>query len=437
VTSPDFLFALLGVGALGAAALPRLVARRPLSVPLVFLACGMALQLLQVPLPEIDPVADRVWVEHLTEICVIVSLMGAGLALNRPFGRRLWQGTWRQLCVTMPLSIAAVGLLAWGVIGWPPAAALLLAAVLAPTDPVLASEVRVGAPTDSEHDEDEVRFALTSEAGLNDGLAFPFVLGAGALAVAAADGGVTFGGFARWALLDVVFRCAVGVAAGLAVGALLGWLFFRAGWRAMRLSEHREGFVAIGATFLAYGVTELVHGYGFVAVFVTACRIRAAERAHGYHMVLHDFVEQVERLLTAALLFLLGVFVAQGGLAPLTWQGAMAGLLLLFVVRPLTGWLAQVGTAAGPRERAVIAFFGIRGIGSLFYLAYALGSHGFGVPAGELWAVVTLTVVASVVLHGMTASPVISRLDRLRLHRARAGGAGPDPDEDEVASKRL
>ncbi|WP_030863551.1 cation:proton antiporter [Streptomyces sp. NRRL S-37] len=435
MTSPDYLFTLLGAGALGAAVLPRLVARRPLSLPLVFLVCGVALQLLPLPMPEIDPVADRTWVEHVTEICVIVSLMGAGLALNRPFGRRRWQGTWRQLGVTMPLTIAAVGLLAWGLLDWPPVAALLLAAVLAPTDPVLASEVRVGAPTDSEHDEDEVRFTLTGEAGLNDGLAFPFVMAA--VALAAAGGRPTGGGIAHWALVEVLYKCVVGVSAGLAVGTLLGWLFFRAGRRAMRLSEHREGFVAIGATFLAYGVTELLHGYGFVAVFVTACRIRGAERAHGYHRVLHDFVEQVERLLTAALLFLLGVFVAQGGLASLTWQGAAVGLLLLSAVRPLTGWAAQFGTSAGPRERVVIAVFGIRGIGSLFYLAHALGTPGFGVPAEQLWAVVTFTVLASVVLHGVSATPVISRLDRLRAHRARAGGAGPDPDEDEVAGERL
>ncbi len=436
MTSADFLFTLLGAGALAAAVLPRVVAHRPLSLPLVFLLCGIALQLLPLPLPDLDPVADRAWVEHVTEICVLVSLMGAGLALNRPFGRRHWQGTWRQLGVTMPLTIAAVAGLAWGVLGWPPAAALLLAAVLAPTDPVLASEVRVGAPTDSEHDEDEVRFTLTSEAGLNDGLAFPFVLAAVALA-AAAGGRATAGGIGHWLLVDVVYKCAVGVGAGLAVGALLGWMFFRAEWLTMRLSEHREGFVAIGATFLAYGVTELAHGYGFVAVFVTACRIRAAERAHGFHGVLHDFVEQVERLLTAALLFLLGVFVAQGGLAPLTWQDALVCLLLLVAVRPLAGWIAQLRTPAGPRERLVIAFFGIRGIGSLFYLAHALGHPGFGVRAERLWAVVTFTVLASVVLHGVSATPVISRLDRLRLHRARKDGAGPEPDEDEVAGKRL
>ncbi|MET9992319.1 cation:proton antiporter [Streptomyces mutabilis] len=437
MTLADFLFAVLGAGALAAAVLPRLVAGRPLSMPLVFLAFGVALQLLPTPLPEIDPVRDRVWVEHLTEICVIVSLMGAGLALNRPFGLRRWQAPWRLIGVTMPLTVAATGLLAWWLLDWPPAAALLLAAVLAPTDPVLASEVRVGAPTDSEHDEDEVRFALTSEAGLNDGLAFPVVMAAIALTTAAGTG-LSGDWVGHWLLVDVLYKCVIGVLAGLVVGKLLGWLFFRAGRQAVRLSEHREGFVALGATFLSYGVTELAHGYGFLAVFVTACRIRAAERDHGYHAVLHDFVEQVERLLTAGLLFLLGACVAQGALADLTWRGAAVGLLVLLVVRPVTGWVAQFGAAAGPRERLVTAFFGIRGIGSLFYLAHALGTEGVHVPAGELWAVVAFTVLASVVLHGVTASPAISRLDRLRLLKARSRRrTGRKPNEDDVAGERI
>ncbi|WOI61012.1 cation:proton antiporter [Streptomyces fradiae] len=432
----DVLFALFGAGALAAAVLPRLVAGRPLSVPLVFLLCGMAFQASPVPLPAVDPVADRVWVEHLTEICVIVSLMGAGLALNRPVGRRTWQAPWRLLGVAMPLTIAATGLLAWWLLDWPPAAALLLAAALAPTDPVLASEVRVGAPTESEHDEDEARFALTGEAGLNDGLAFPVVMAAVALA-GSAGAGLSGEWVGEWLLVDVAYRCAVGVLAGLAVGRLLGWLFFRAERRAVRLSEHRDGFVALGATFLAYGVTELAHGYGFLAVFVTACRIRAAERDHGYHTVLHDFVEQIERLLTAGLLFALGAFVARGGLAALSWRGAAVGLLLLLAVRPLAGWVAQLGTVAGPRERVVTAFFGIRGVGSLFYLAYALGSEGFHMPAGELWAVVAFTVVASVLVHGVSAAPAVSRLDRMRVVRARRRRGGGRPGDDEVAHERI
>lgn len=202
---------------------------------------------------------------------------------------------------------------------------------------------------------------------------------------------------------------------GLVTGWLLGRMFFRARAGALRLSEHMEGFVALGATFVTYGIAELLNGYGFLAVFVTACTIRSAERSHGYHRVLHEFTEQIERLLTAFLLFGLGGFLASAGLPNLTWQGALVGVLLVLVVRPAAGWIGQLGFPAGPRERLVTALFGIRGIGSLFYLAYALGhSDEFAAHAQQLWSVVAFTVLVSVVVHGTAATPVIRRLDRMR-----------------------
>ncbi|AZM57072.1 cation transporter [Streptomyces sp. WAC 01529] len=413
MTIADVVFAWLGVGALVAAVLPRVVAGRPVSLPVVFLVSGVVVYALPLPLPVVDPVEHRLVTEHVTEVCVIIALMGAGLALNRPVGRRLWASTWRLLGITMLLTVVATAVVAWWLLEWPPAAALLLAAVLAPTDPVLASEVRVGEPTEEKHDEDEVRFALTSEAGLNDGLAFPLTYAAIALA-AAAGSGWSAEWIGTWAAHDVAYKSVVGVLGGLLIGKLLGWLFFRTRSSVLRLADHREGFVALGATFLAYGVTELAGGYGFLAVFTTACAVRAAERAHGFHNVLHDFVEQVERLLTAVLLFLLGAFIALGGLAPLTWRGAATGLLLLLVVRPLAGWAGLLGGRLRGWERWVVAGYGIRGIGSLYYLAYALGQQDFAVAERELWAVVTFTVLVSVVLHGVTAGPVVSRLDRRR-----------------------
>ncbi|MBD0421889.1 cation:proton antiporter [Streptomyces sp. TRM S81-3] len=413
MTLSDGVYLCLGLGALGAAVLPRVVSKRPLSLPMVFLAAGVLIELLPVGVPAVDPVRERLWVEHTTEVCVIVSLMGAGLAIDRPFGWRRWSSTWRLLGITMPLTVVVVALLAWGLLDWPPAAALLLGAVLAPTDPVLAGEVRVGEPLGTEGDEDEVRFSLTSEAGLNDGLAFPFVYAAIALA-AAAGTGWSADWIGSWALTDLLGRCAVGLAVGCAVGWLLGWMFFRVRASVLRLSEYMEGFVALGATFVSYGVAEVLHGYGFVSVFVTACVIRAAERSHGYHKVLHEFTEQIERLLTAVLLFLLGGYLVAGALSALTPLGAVLGVLVLLVVRPLTGWLAQVRTAMGKKERAVVALFGIRGIGSLFYLSYALGQDSFGGLERELWAIVALTVVVSVVLHGVMATPAIGYLDRRR-----------------------
>ncbi|RII20457.1 Na(+)/H(+) antiporter NhaH [Streptomyces sp. YIM 130001] len=412
LTAADVGYACLGVGALLAAVLPRLVARQPMSMPMVFLAVGFLVYVLPTGLPELDPVGDRVWVEHLTEVCVIVALMGAGLAINRPFGRRTWSTTWRLLGITMPLSVLAAGLVAWGLLDWPPAVALLLGAVLAPTDPVLAAEVRVGEPTDAENDEDEVRFALTSEAGLNDGLAFPLVLAALAM-FAASQTGWSAAWVGHWLWSDVALRVTAGVVVGLLVGRLLGWMFFRAGWEALRLSEHREGFVALAATFVSYGLAEVLQGYGFLAVFTTACAIRSAEHAHGYQVVMHTFMEQVERLLTAGVLFLVGGFIASGGLSGLSWGSALTAVLVLLVIRPATGWIAQLRGKTARKERAVTAVFGIRGIGSFFYLAYALGhDRQLGSFGEELWAVVTFVVLLSVVLHGAAAAPVLRRLDR-------------------------
>ncbi|MFI1226608.1 MULTISPECIES: cation:proton antiporter [unclassified Streptomyces] len=410
ITTAGAVYGCLGIGALLAAALPRLLSRLPISVPIVFLAAGVALYLTPLPLPEVDPVADRLWVHHVTELCVIVSLMGAGLAINRPFGWRSWASTWRLLGLAMPLTIGATALAVWGLLGWPVSVALLVAAVLAPTDPVLASEVRVGEPSAEKNDEDEVRFALTSEAGLNDGLAFPFVLAATALA--AAGESWTGGRLTHWAWSDVLVRTSVGVAAGLAIGLLLGRVLFRSRARSLRLAEQGEGFVALAATFLAYGLTEALHGYGFLAVFVTACALRRSEHSHGYHQVMHAFVEQIERLLMALLLFGVGAYLASGGLAALTWRGAAVGVLLHLLIRPASGWLAQLRGPGRPNERAAVAFFGIRGIGSLFYLAYACGEGDFGRYEKEMWAVVVFAVLISVVVHGVAAAPVTSYLDR-------------------------
>ncbi|OKK17709.1 cation transporter [Streptomyces sp. CB00455] len=432
MTGIDVVYACAGLGALCAAVLPTALARRPVSLPMVFLAAGFLVFLLPLDaLPELDPVQHRGAVEHLTEICVVIALMGAGLAINRPPGLRSWSTTWRLLGLAMPLTILVTAAAAGWLMAWPPAVALLVAASLAPTDPVLAAEVRVGEPTDEEDDEDEVRFALTSEAGLNDGLAFPFVLAAVALTTASATGWSATGLW-HWAWSDVLLRGGVALLVGVAIGRLLGWMFFQAAWKALRLSEHREGFTALAATFIAYGATELLHGYGFLAVFVTACTIRGAERAHGYHRVMHGFTDQIERLLTAVVLFLVGGFTAQGGLGALTWRGALLGLLLFLVIRPAVGWLVQLRGRAAGRERWATAFFGIRGIGSFFYLAYALGAADFAAPAAELWAVVTFTVLLSALVHGVAATPVTARLDRANGSRP----AEPQPQRDTVPQGR-
>ena len=404
----DLLFALFGVAALLAGILPRVLERRPLSMPIAFLALGMLVFALPLGLPRVDPLAHPELTQHLSEVCVIVALMGAGLKIDRPLGGRRWLSTWRLLAIAMPVTIAAMALLGWWWAGLVPAAALLLGAALAPTDPVLAADVQVGEPTDEEDSEDEVRFALTSEAGLNDGLAFPFVYAAIAMAGAAVT---QESWLAEWVLVDVLYKGAVGVVGGLVVGKLLGKLFFQAPSRELRLARHAEGFLALAATFLAYGLVEVAGGYGFLAVFIAARGIRSAQRSHEYHQVLHDFAEQIERLLTVLLLLLLGGAVVGGLLGPLTWPAALVGLALIFLIRPLTGFLSLRGAPGRTSEHWVIAVFGIRGIGSFYYLAYAM-SHATFPNVDVIWATVALVVVVSVVLHGVAATPVMRLLDR-------------------------
>ncbi|MCU1628448.1 MAG: putative sodium/proton antiporter [Pseudonocardia sp.] len=406
----DLTFALVGLGALMAALLPRLLANRPLSMPIVFLALGVAVFAVFPDLPDPDPLAHPAAAEHLTEIGVIVALMGAGLKLDRPLGRRSWSSTWRLLAIAMPLTIAATALLGWWWAGLVPAAALLLGSSLAPTDPVLASDVQVGDPGGHAEGEDEVRFALTSEAGLNDALAFPFVYAA--IAMAAAGTGLA-GWIGDWALQDVLVKLAVGVVGGIVVGRALGALFFRSRSEKWHLASQAEGFVALAATFLAYGLTEVAGGYGFLAVFLCARSLRATERGHEYHQVLHDFVEQIERLLTVLLLVLFGGTVARGLLDALTWQAVAVAIAVVLVVRPLCAWLALLGGRGSRGERAAISAFGIRGIGSFYYLAYATSQAAFP-GADEVWAAAGLVVIVSVVAHGVAAGPIMNRLDRRR-----------------------
>ncbi len=414
---PFAVFTIAGASALLAAMLPRMLRGRAFSLPLAFLLLGVGLGF--VPgLPTLDPLEHGVVVEHLTEVVVIIALMGAGLAIDRPVGWRRWTSAWRLIVIAMPLTIVAVAVTGSMIGGLPLAAAVLLGAVMAPTDPVLAGDVQVGKPGQGTQ-EDEVRFAVTAEAGLNDGAAFPVVY----LAIALAAAGGWGGWLAGWVLVDVVVRLAVGTAIGLVVGWGLGRLFFRSRLGSLRLSEDVEGFTALAVTFLAYGITQLATGYGFLAVFVAAVMIRSAERSHGAHQVAHGFVEQVERMLTAWLLLLLGVAIADGLLADLTWGLAVVVVLLLLVIRPLVGWISLLGTPGGPRERMVIAFFGVRGIGSLYYLAYALEHGSF--PGPPLWSAVGLAVALSVVLHGLSATPLVDRLDVARERRAEDHRAGP------------
>ncbi|SMH59633.1 cation:proton antiporter [Azospirillum agricola] len=404
--------------------LPMVLKELPLSLPIICVGLGYGAFTLS-GLDAPDPMSFPKATERLTELLVIVALMGAGLKLDRPPGWRSWSITWRLLGVTMPLSILGIGLIGWCGLGLPPAAAILLGAALAPTDPVLASDIQVGPPQSGE--EDEIRFSLTSEAGLNDGLAFPFVH----LAVAVVlDEGSGAGWLLHWFALDVLWKLAAGIGMGWVIGKLLALATFRVPNRA-KLSRTGDGFVSLGITLIAYGSTELVGGYGFVAVFVSAVALRDAERSHRYHETLHDFIEQTERLLMMVVLVLFGGTLADGLLHPLPGGGVLAVLVILFVLRPLTGWLGLWGAAMSTGEKLAIGFFGIRGMGSIYYIAFALNAADFGVQ-GKLWALTGLTVLLSILVHGTTVTPVMRRMDN-RRRRGSGGSAAPDGESARVA----
>lgn len=403
------VLACFGVVVLLTAWIPMFFKELPLSLPIFCVALGAAVFAIpSIPGGAPHPLDHLKVTERVTELIVIVALTGAGLKLDRPLTWATSALTWRLLGVAMPLTIAAVTFLGFWLLGLSLAAALLLGAALAPTDPVLASDVQVGAP--GEGKEDEIRYTLTAEAGLNDGLAFPFVNLAIALALVAPGSEAWL---MKWLTMDVLWKLGAGVVMGWLIGHSLAWLAFRLPNRA-KLSRTGDGFVALGITSFCYGLTEIVHGYGFLAVFVAALAFRSAERNHEYHERLHDFSEQFERILMMIFLVLFGGSISSGGLlsAFSLWVLAFA-LLTIFLVRPLIGWISFIGVSAPTSEKAVISFFGIRGVGSVYYLAYGLGHASFDKP-DLLWSAVGVVILISIVLHGATVTPIMRHVDRHR-----------------------
>ena len=414
---PDpYILALTGLGLLIAlvAWLPLALKRLPLSLPIVCIGIGAALfslpQVTLRPLPLLYPEIT----ERFAEFVVIIALMGAGLKIDRVFNWRQWSVTWRLVAVTMPLSILAIALLAGWTMGLPWAIALLLAASLAPTDPVLAADVQVGPPKTGE--EDEVRFGLTSEAGLNDGFAFPFVHLAVVLAAVA---GTNQPWFFEWVGYRVLWEIGAGVAGGWLIGRLFGWLTFHVPAET-KLAKTGDGLIALAATFVSYGLTEILHCYGFLAVFVTALSFRHTHREHDFQRDMHDVTEQVERLAMMVLLLLFGGAIVSGLFATISWVDIVVALVILLVIRPVTGLIGLTGHPATRGEKLTLAFFGIRGVGSIYYLAYGLNHMQVDI-AERLWGVVGLVVLLSILLHGLTVTPIMRTLDRSH---------GRDPDAD-------
>ncbi len=379
---------------------------RAFSASLIYLTLGAAaaaaIQLLDID--WLDPTDDAKVVEHVAEVALIFALFSSGLKLDRPLRWREWGSVTRLLALAMPLTMAGVALFASQVMGLSLAAALLLGAILCPTDPVLAGDLGVGPPGHEE--EHEPNFALTAEAGGNDGLAAPLVL----IGVFVAQQG-GHGWIGEWLVADLLYAVLAGVAIGAAVGLVAAWSV-----RGLRnrelLAPGFDGYHAIATALVIYGVAETAGGYGFLAVFAGGLAFRRYEHDHELNTAAHRGAEQVEKFMELAAILMLGSLLSTGGLGAPGWEGWLLAIVLLVVIRPLSALLSLLGSnVAGRESRAFVAWFGVRGVGTLYYAATIVTA---GVLADDEQRVVVWTAIAcvivSIVVHGVTGGPALRRL---------------------------
>lgn len=382
---------------------PRLKSQKYVTSPILFLLSGIVLFQLPIPweLPELT--GEPEMIKRITEFGVIVALTSAGLKINEPFKWKTWKASARLLLITMPLTIGITALLGWWVAGLVPASAILLGAVIAPTDPVLADDVQTSDP--GTPDSSSARLTLTTEAGLNDGLAFPFTN----LAIAIAVMGLAPSEWLfDWLVIDLFYKIIIGAIAGIVCGKILAFLLFKLVNKSRLKIDH--GVFAIALVLFPYAVAELISSYGFIAVFVAACFFRQKRPDHKYQKEVHKFSTTMEHLMEGVLMLIMGGYLVYGVLEPLTLPMILLAIATIFIVRPISGIIAFIGSELPMQRRWVISYFGIRGIGSLYYLAYAIYMVDFP-QSDELWAITILIVTGSVFIHGMTAKPIMDRLD--------------------------
>ena len=435
-TSPSFALWAIMIGALLISIVlsGSLLKRLPLSTAMLYLAAGCALGPSGWELLRPNPLLHAQFLEHLSEVAILISLFAVGLKLGLPISDRHWRMPLRLVLISMTVTVGLITLIGVYGLGLPVGAAILLGGILAPTDPVLASDVQV----ENAEDRDWLRFSLTGEGGLNDGAALPFVLlGLGLLGLH------DLGPFAwRWLVIEVLWAVPVGVLVGVVLGTLIGKLvvYLR--------SRHRESlgldeFLALGLMALAYGIALLSDANGFLAVFAAGMALqRVKERnvpqapghagfsatdvqegdndpAHASACMMQGvrgFNEQLERIAEVTVVLVVGAMLS---FVPFDVGVLIFAFVLFMVVRPLSVWLGLLGSRTTVDQRRLIGWFGIRGIGSVYYLMFAI-SHGLPSPLAERFITITLTVVtASVVLHGISVTPLMALYSR-RKARLRA-----------------
>lgn len=366
------------------------------------MGAGLSLGLTAFGVDLIEPLRDFELIERAAEFAVIIALFSAGIRIDRPLTWRGWSSSARLIAIAMPLTILGVAAFAHLAMGLSLGAAIVLGAVLAPTDPVLAGEVQVGPP--GEGDEGEPRFALTSEAGLNDGFAFPFVF----LGLFIAGAGTDWVG--EWLLADVVYAVPV----GLAIGAVGGWgLAAATSWLRERewLLADYDGWLAVAGVLAIYGLAEICGAYGFLAAFAGGLAFRRREHEHEYHRPVHEGASIVEKVSELALVLLIGSTITFAGLGQPGPAGWLLAIVLLLAIRPLAVAASFAGSRLPRAERLFVAWFGVRGIGSFYYAAVAIGAGALtATEATTIYWTVVVCAGISIIAHGLSATPATRRL---------------------------
>lgn len=407
--SVALFYILVGVAFLGLTIKPAFSQRFFYNVPAFYILIG-ALSI-GLGLPQISPFGTEIEakvLEHITELIVIIALAGAGLAIDKKMGWRSWLPTWRLILIAMPLTICAIAALGYYAGGLTLAAAVLLGASLAPTDPVLARAVQVGPPGSNEHG---IRGALTAEAGLNDGLAFPFVWLAVGLSLIPQLGEGTPGDVAQgfawmdWFGKDVLYRIIVGILTGFASGWAVTKLLFSPVGDAKNGRTNVVLFL-LAATCLSYGTAELLHGYGFLSVFIAARAgrvVSASTAAEPYEKEAHRSADQLESVLMALLLLWFGSFIAQDLWHIWRLSDVLIASLIVFIIRPALGAFSLIGLKESKADKFKISIFGVRGMGTIFYVIFAQ-THGAFDSLEPVWRIASLTILLSVIIHGCLAN---------------------------------
>lgn len=412
-----FWFFLVGVLLVVIALLGRFLDRLPMSPAMIYLLVGFALGPAAFGALELHPLRELVLLEFITEVAVLIALFTVGIKMRVPVGDWRWSLPLRLATVSMVITIAGIALAAWWLLGMSVGIALVLAATLAPTDPVLASDVQLRGPLDR----DELRFGLTGEGGLNDGSAFPFVfLGLGVLGLH--DLG-TYG--LRWLAVDVIW----GVVGGLAIGFGIGDLLAR-GVRRLRANNRDavifDEFLLLGVIALSYGAALAAGALGFLAVFAAALALRRADDLHaGSHKradhspltpSMLSVNEQLERIVEVAIVLLVGAMISTGYWST---EGLVIAAMLFVIIRPLSVWIGLLGVPAAKAPRRLLGWFGIRGIGSVYYAVF-VASHGLDRSlAVQLVSCVFTVIAASIIVHGVSATPLMEIYQKRRDRRGR------------------